>query len=194
MAVFCHQCGTALPQTARFCSNCGVVDSACAADGGQAAGQAAGWAGRLPESALALAQAYGWDLALVRILTVIGFFFSGGLVGVAYLAGWIGIPEEPLAMPGEMAAALSYPCYLYRYEAVLKQSDGTKISYYETGAGQPVVFLHPTPLDHFYWLPMAGGSDGGARHRSRSARAWRFRAGDGICRWAGLRAYPMRRC
>jgi phage shock protein PspC (stress-responsive transcriptional regulator) len=49
---------------------------------------------------LALAQAYGWDLTVVRILTVLGFFFSGGLVGVAYLAGWIGIPDEPMGAPG----------------------------------------------------------------------------------------------
>ena len=48
---------------------------------------------------IALAQAYGWDVALVRIFTVVGFFFSGGLVAVAYLAGWIGIPEEPIAIP-----------------------------------------------------------------------------------------------
>jgi phage shock protein PspC (stress-responsive transcriptional regulator) len=49
---------------------------------------------------LGLAQANGWDIALVRILAVVGFFFSGGLVAVAYLAGWIGIPEEPIVMPG----------------------------------------------------------------------------------------------
>jgi phage shock protein PspC (stress-responsive transcriptional regulator) len=49
---------------------------------------------------LALAQANGWDVALVRILAVLGFFFSSGLVGVAYLAGWIGIPEEPVELPG----------------------------------------------------------------------------------------------
>jgi phage shock protein PspC (stress-responsive transcriptional regulator) len=49
---------------------------------------------------IALALAYGWDVAVVRIFTVLGFFFSGGLVGVAYLAGWIGIPEEPFPMPG----------------------------------------------------------------------------------------------
>jgi phage shock protein PspC (stress-responsive transcriptional regulator) len=48
---------------------------------------------------LALAQAYGWDVAVVRILTVLGFVFSGGFVGVAYLAAWIGIPEEPVAYP-----------------------------------------------------------------------------------------------
>lgn len=50
---------------------------------------------------IALAQAYSWDVAIVRIFTVLGFFFSGGLVGVAYLAGWIGIPEEPFPMPGQ---------------------------------------------------------------------------------------------
>jgi phage shock protein PspC (stress-responsive transcriptional regulator) len=49
---------------------------------------------------LALARSNGWDVGLIRILTVIGFIFSGGFVGVAYLAGWIGIPEEPMPIPG----------------------------------------------------------------------------------------------
>jgi len=49
---------------------------------------------------MGLAQAYNWDVALVRIFTVIGFFFSGGVVAVAYLACWIGIPEEPIGLPG----------------------------------------------------------------------------------------------
>ncbi|HEY1984409.1 MAG TPA: PspC domain-containing protein [Terracidiphilus sp.] len=49
---------------------------------------------------IGLAQANGWDIALVRILAVVGLFFSGGLVGVAYLAGWVGIPEEPMPMTG----------------------------------------------------------------------------------------------
>lgn len=48
---------------------------------------------------IAVAQSYGWDVALVRIFTVITLFFSAGLVAVAYLAGWIGIPEEPLPLP-----------------------------------------------------------------------------------------------
>jgi pimeloyl-ACP methyl ester carboxylesterase len=33
-------------------------------------------------------------------------------------------------------------------------SGDTRLSYEESGSGLPVVFLHPTPLDHFYWLPM----------------------------------------
>jgi phage shock protein PspC (stress-responsive transcriptional regulator) len=48
---------------------------------------------------MGLALTYGWDVALVRIFTVIGFFFSGGVVAVAYLACWIGIPDEPISYP-----------------------------------------------------------------------------------------------
>lgn len=33
-------------------------------------------------------------------------------------------------------------------------SAGARLSYFESGSGTPVVFLHPTPLDHFYWLPL----------------------------------------
>jgi 3-oxoadipate enol-lactonase len=29
-----------------------------------------------------------------------------------------------------------------------------KYSYYDAGSGLPVVFLHPTPLDHDYWRPL----------------------------------------
>jgi phage shock protein C len=49
---------------------------------------------------LGLAQANGWDVTVVRIIAVVGFFFSSGLLAVAYLAGWIGIPEEPIGTPG----------------------------------------------------------------------------------------------
>jgi len=34
------------------------------------------------------------------------------------------------------------------------QSGGTTLAYRETGAGVPVVFLHPTPLDGEYWRPL----------------------------------------
>jgi len=58
---------------------------------------------------IALSQAYGWDVALVRIFTVIGFFFSGGIVAVAYLACWIGIPEEPFTLPNAYPPGTTYP-------------------------------------------------------------------------------------
>ncbi|HEY1159172.1 MAG TPA: alpha/beta hydrolase [Terracidiphilus sp.] len=34
------------------------------------------------------------------------------------------------------------------------ESDRARLSFRETGAGLPVVFLHPTPLDHDYWRPV----------------------------------------
>jgi phage shock protein PspC (stress-responsive transcriptional regulator) len=48
---------------------------------------------------LGLAQANGWDVAVVRIIALLGLLFSGGVVGVAYLAAWVGIPEEQIGPP-----------------------------------------------------------------------------------------------
>ena len=33
-------------------------------------------------------------------------------------------------------------------------TQGTRLSFRDTGAGMPVVFLHPTPLDGEYWRPL----------------------------------------
>ena len=33
------------------------------------------------------------------------------------------------------------------------QSNGARLSFEEIGSGLPVIFLHPTPLDHVYWIP-----------------------------------------
>ncbi len=98
MAIFCQRCGTGLPSSARFCSNCGAVIPVPHAPRGmpmlrpRAGRQIAG-------VCLALARAYNWDVTVVRILTVLAFILSSGIIGVAYVAAWIGIPEEPLAIP-----------------------------------------------------------------------------------------------
>lgn len=34
------------------------------------------------------------------------------------------------------------------------ESDGAQLTFSDSGAGTPVVFLHPTPLDGDYWRPM----------------------------------------
>jgi 3-oxoadipate enol-lactonase len=34
------------------------------------------------------------------------------------------------------------------------ESNSTRLSFHESGTGLPVVFLHPTPLDHDYWRPL----------------------------------------
>ena len=33
------------------------------------------------------------------------------------------------------------------------ESNGAQLSYEEIGSGLPVIFLHPTPIDHVYWIP-----------------------------------------
>jgi phage shock protein C len=95
MAVFCNRCGTSLPNSARFCSNCGnVIYTAPPSLVRPIAGR------MIAGVCVGLAQAYGWDVALVRILTIVTACFSGGLVFIAYIACWIGIPEEPVPFPG----------------------------------------------------------------------------------------------
>jgi len=99
MAVFCNRCGTGLPPSARFCSSCGnVIPAAPTMPGRPLIRPRVGR--QIAGVCLALAQANGWDVGVVRILTVLGFFFSGGVVGVAYLTGWIGIPDETMGLPG----------------------------------------------------------------------------------------------
>ena len=98
MAVFCNRCGTGLPPTARFCSNCGAAVPVPSAIPGRPLCRP--HFGRMIAGVcIGLSQAYGWDVALVRVFAVIGCCFSCGLVLVAYLACWIGIPEEPVALP-----------------------------------------------------------------------------------------------
>lgn len=36
------------------------------------------------------------------------------------------------------------------------KSEGVRLAYTDTGSGLPVVFLHPTPLDHGFWTPLIG--------------------------------------
>ncbi len=99
MAVYCNRCGTGLPHSARFCSNCGANIPVVPQMAAQLLYRP--HAGRVIAGVcIGLARTYGWDVALVRIFTVLGFCFSGGLVAIAYLAGWIGIPEEPIGLPG----------------------------------------------------------------------------------------------
>jgi phage shock protein C len=100
MAVYCNRCGTALPHSARFCSSCGATISAAPPSPTAARPLYRPHQGRaIAGVCIGLSQAYGWDVALVRIFTVVTFCFSGGLVAIAYLACWIGIPEEPMGMP-----------------------------------------------------------------------------------------------
>ena len=95
MAIFCTQCGSGLPNSAKFCSNCGSNVQVSAPTPGRPlvrplhGRQVAG-------VCLGLAQANGWDVAVIRILAVVALILTSGYAGIAYLAAWIGIPEENL--------------------------------------------------------------------------------------------------
>lgn len=99
MAVFCQKCGTGLPPTARFCSGCGTPIAMQPPFVGRPLVRPR-MGRQIAGVCLALAQSNGWDVSAVRILTVIAFLVSSGLVGFAYLAAWIGIPDEPITYPG----------------------------------------------------------------------------------------------
>jgi phage shock protein PspC (stress-responsive transcriptional regulator) len=47
-----------------------------------------------------LALHYGWDLNLVRILTLLIILFTG-VGALVYLVAWIIIPEAPYALPAK---------------------------------------------------------------------------------------------
>ena len=95
MNFYCYRCGTSLPPGARFCSNCGALAAATVPPQGRPLVRP--MIGRqIAGVCIGLAQANGWDVSIVRIVAVVGFFLTGGLVAVGYLAGWIGIPEETI--------------------------------------------------------------------------------------------------
>jgi phage shock protein C len=105
MAVYCQNCGRGLPLSAHFCSNCGTqAPAAQSAPGHPLIRPRIGR--QIGGVCIGLAQAHGWDVTLVRILAVLGFVFSSGFVGIAYLAAWIGIPEETPPMPGAYPPAI----------------------------------------------------------------------------------------
>jgi len=99
MSVYCQQCGSVMPFHARFCSSCGTpVPPAQPYVGHPLIRPRIGR--QVGGVCAALANANGWDVTLVRIFAVLGLIFSSGLVGIAYLAAWIGIPEETPQLPG----------------------------------------------------------------------------------------------
>lgn len=93
MAVYCTHCGTGLPTGARFCSSCGAAIPVPGVATGPLIRPRSGR--QIAGVCLALARAYGWNVSAVRIIAVLALLLSSGVVGIAYLAAWVGIPEEP---------------------------------------------------------------------------------------------------
>jgi len=105
MTAYCSSCGNALPPAARFCSACGTAVAGFANAGFSPTGFPA-YVPRLVRPLFgrqiagvcaALARAYGWDIGLLRGLAVVAGIFLCPIPEIAYVAFWIGLPEEPVA-------------------------------------------------------------------------------------------------
>ncbi len=121
MQAYCSNCGVGLAPSARFCSACGTVVAGVPPNGFQQGFQPGFQPGNFPPPprlvrplfgrqfagvCAGFARTYGWDVGLVRILTVIGGVFLFPIVEIVYIACWIGIPEE---VPGEVVLGQTPP-------------------------------------------------------------------------------------
>jgi phage shock protein C len=116
--MYCPGCGKATDAGVRFCPNCGAQINAGAAAPGAGYASAGAPAGTYPAGAYAasglmrprfprmiagvcaaFALQYGWDVTLVRVITAGFAILTSGMVGLAYLAAWVIIPEAPYALP-----------------------------------------------------------------------------------------------
>ena len=105
--MFCPQCGNQIDSNSRFCASCGAPIGA--APPPPFTGTAYPRTAQLTRSrenrmiagiCAGFALHYGWDLNLVRVLTVLIILFTG-VGALVYLAAWIIIPEAPYALPAK---------------------------------------------------------------------------------------------
>ena len=108
MALFCAGCGVSLPVGARFCSVCGKPVTEPGPVSGSDLGTAGRPAGPFMRPRLGrkvagvcqgLANQYGWDVTLTRVITVLLSIFVFPVGIVAYILFWVIVPEAPQTLP-----------------------------------------------------------------------------------------------
>ncbi len=116
----CTACSKELESGAKFCSNCGqaVYTQTYTPPNPPPAQPYAPYAtqriyrplyGRMLGGVCAgLAQHFGWDVALVRVLLVVLAFFGCGTPVLAYFIAWIVIPNEPFVVPPQTYTQTTY--------------------------------------------------------------------------------------
>ncbi len=92
MASYCAGCGASLPVGARFCSACGKSVSR-----GRLIRPLAGR--KVAGVCQGLAMNLGWDVTLVRVITVLLAFFAFPFGEIAYLLLWVLVPQEVPLLP-----------------------------------------------------------------------------------------------
>lgn len=113
MAQYCRNCGVEIAETARFCSACGTATGygvPYTAAGAAPSRLVRPRAGRQVAGVCqAFANAYGWDVALVRVLMLVAAIVTIPFAEIVYLVCWLMIPEEPLAVAANTGASYAPP-------------------------------------------------------------------------------------
>jgi phage shock protein C len=97
MALFCSGCGKTLAADARFCSACGKpVPEGSFSTGGARGPLVRPLAGRkIAGVCQGLANYYGWDVNITRVIAVLITVAVIPLGLIAYAMFWVVVPQEP---------------------------------------------------------------------------------------------------
>jgi phage shock protein C len=105
--MFCSQCGKPIDPSSRFCPACGATIGTPPPTSGVAPNSNRLFRPRenrmIAGVCAGIALHFGWDVNLVRILTAVISFVSGGIGLVVYLIAWVVIPEAPYSLPANSA-------------------------------------------------------------------------------------------
>jgi phage shock protein C len=107
MAIYCAGCGKALSDDARFCSNCGrpVGNTAAYTAAAPRPPFVRPRAGRkIAGVCQGLANHLGWDVTILRVITVVLAVLTFPLGVIAYFIFWLVVPEEPLVYSSDLPA------------------------------------------------------------------------------------------
>jgi phage shock protein C len=101
--MYCSGCGREVVTNAKFCPQCGRplnVASVANPTGSPLPGVVRPLEGRkVAGVCIGLSQRYGWDVATVRVITLLAGILIFPLGVIAYCVLWIILPEQPLLLP-----------------------------------------------------------------------------------------------
>jgi phage shock protein C len=103
-------CGNTIHDGAAFCSRCGRPVTA---NGQQSRLERPRVGRKIAGVCVGIAAYTGWDVTLVRVVAVLSVFLGVGMPLLAYVIGWVVMPEGPLMLMPVSAAPPAYapPAY-----------------------------------------------------------------------------------